>query len=47
MSSMSIEPARYRSYAMTGPNVLRLGLYGFGAAAHILIQVAKYEWLCW
>jgi propanol-preferring alcohol dehydrogenase len=33
----------YRSYAMTGPNVHRLGLYGFGAAAHILIQVAKYE----
>lgn len=33
----------YRSYAMTGPNVQRLGLYGFGAAAHILIQVANYE----
>lgn len=33
----------YRSYTMTGPNVLRLGMYGFGAAAHILIQVARYE----
>ncbi len=32
----------YRSYRMTG-DAERLGFYGFGAAAHILIQVAKYE----
>lgn len=32
----------YRSYGMAGDGK-RLGLYGFGAAAHILIQVAKYE----
>ncbi len=29
----------YRAYAMTG-NARRLGLYGFGAAAHIIVQVA-------
>jgi propanol-preferring alcohol dehydrogenase len=33
----------YRSYRMAGENVRRLGLYGFGAAAHILTQVAKSE----
>ncbi|HVV07087.1 MAG TPA: zinc-dependent alcohol dehydrogenase family protein [Puia sp.] len=33
----------YRSYLMTGPHVQRLGMYGFGAAAHILIQVARFE----
>lgn len=33
----------YRSYTMTGSHVQRLGLYGFGAAAHILTQVAAYE----
>ena len=32
----------YRSYRMT-ENAKRIGFYGFGAAAHILIQVAKYE----
>jgi alcohol dehydrogenase, propanol-preferring len=32
----------YRSYRMTG-DAERLGFYGFGAAAHILIQVAKYQ----
>ena len=32
----------YRSYRMTGQGS-RLGLYGFGAAAHIICQVAKYE----
>jgi len=32
----------YRSYAMAGGGK-RLGLYGFGAAAHILAQVAKAE----
>jgi propanol-preferring alcohol dehydrogenase len=33
----------YRSYRMAGEDVQKLGLYGFGAAAHILTQVAKYE----
>jgi propanol-preferring alcohol dehydrogenase len=33
----------YRSYGMIGPAVERLGIYGFGAAAHILIQVALYQ----
>ena len=32
----------YRSYRMTG-DVRRLGLYGFGAAAHIIAQVAAHE----
>lgn len=31
----------YRSLAKTG-NAKRIGLYGFGAAAHIIIQVANY-----
>ncbi len=30
----------YRSYTMTGPDVTHLGIYGFGAAAHILVQLA-------
>lgn len=29
----------YRAYAMTGP-ARRIGLYGFGAAAHIIVQLA-------
>ncbi|HYK92290.1 MAG TPA: zinc-dependent alcohol dehydrogenase family protein [Acidobacteriota bacterium] len=33
----------YRSYRMTGENAKRLGIYGFGAAAHIIAQVAVYE----
>lgn len=33
----------YRSYCMAGAGIQTLGLYGFGAAAHILIQVARYE----
>lgn len=33
----------YRSYRLAGTDVARLGLYGFGAAAHILAQVAIYE----
>jgi len=33
----------YRSYSMIGDNVTNLGIYGFGAAAHILIQLAIYE----
>jgi propanol-preferring alcohol dehydrogenase len=32
----------YRSYGMTG-DAERLGLYGFGAAAHIIAQVAVHE----
>jgi propanol-preferring alcohol dehydrogenase len=32
----------YRSLRLAGP-AERLGLYGFGAAAHIVIQVARYE----
>jgi propanol-preferring alcohol dehydrogenase len=32
----------YRSYRMTG-NARRIGLYGFGAAAHIIAQVAAHE----
>jgi len=32
----------YRAYRMIG-DAVRVGLYGFGAAAHILIQVARYE----
>lgn len=33
----------YRSYKMIGENVERLGIYGFGAAAHIIAQIAKYQ----
>ena len=33
----------YRSYRMIPDESLRIGLYGFGAAAHILIQVAGYQ----
>jgi propanol-preferring alcohol dehydrogenase len=33
----------YRSYSMTGQQSERIGLYGFGAAAHILIQVALHQ----
>ena len=32
----------YRSLVMTG-NARRLGLYGFGAAAHIVAQVARFQ----
>jgi propanol-preferring alcohol dehydrogenase len=32
----------YRAYRMAGPST-RLGLYGFGAAAHILVQVAVHQ----
>jgi len=32
----------YRAYRMTG-NAKRLGIYGFGAAAHIITQVAVHE----
>ena len=33
----------YRSYTMIGKHVHNLGIYGFGAAAHILIQLALYD----
>ena len=33
----------YRSYRMTGEGVDRLGIYGFGAAAHIITQVAIHQ----
>jgi propanol-preferring alcohol dehydrogenase len=32
----------YRSLAKSG-NGKRLGIYGFGAAAHIIVQIAKYQ----
>lgn len=33
----------YRSYRMAGESAQRLGIYGFGGAAHIVAQVAVYE----
>jgi propanol-preferring alcohol dehydrogenase len=33
----------HRAYEMRGPDVHRLGIYGFGAAAHIMIQVARAD----
>jgi propanol-preferring alcohol dehydrogenase len=33
----------YRTYRMAGENVETLGIYGFGAAAHIITQVAKHQ----
>lgn len=33
----------YRSYRMIGEPVENLGLYGFGAAAHIIAQIAVHE----
>ncbi len=33
----------YRAYRMTGEGAERLGLYGFGAAAHIVAQIAVAE----
>ena len=33
----------YRAYTKCGGGVQRLGLYGFGASAHVLSQVAIYE----
>lgn len=33
----------YRSYRMAGERARRLGIFGFGAAAHIIAQVAVYE----
>jgi len=33
----------YRAYSMISKTAEKIGIYGFGAAAHILIQVAIYE----
>jgi propanol-preferring alcohol dehydrogenase len=33
----------YRSYRLAGGGVTNLGIYGFGAAAHIAAQVARYQ----
>jgi len=33
----------YRSYRMAGENAERIGIYGFGGAAHIIAQVAAYQ----
>ncbi len=33
----------FRAYSMTSSNSQKLGFYGFGSAAHILLQVALYE----
>src|SRR5215208_196062 len=33
----------HRSLAMAGPSARRLGIYGFGAAAHIVAQVAAFQ----
>lgn len=33
----------YRTYRMAGEHVERLGIYGFGAAAHIIAQVAVHQ----
>ena len=33
----------YRSYSFIGKEAKNIGIYGFGAAAHILIQLAKHQ----
>ncbi len=33
----------YRSYRMAGEDSERLGIYGFGGAAHIIAQIAAYQ----
>lgn len=33
----------FRSYSMIDSNAINIGIYGFGAAAHILIQVAIFQ----
>lgn len=33
----------YRSYSMLGEQAEKIGIYGFGAAAHILIQLANFQ----
>ncbi|MBN1569958.1 MAG: zinc-dependent alcohol dehydrogenase family protein [Acidobacteria bacterium] len=33
----------YRSYRLAGDNIEKLGIYGFGGAAHIIAQIAIYQ----
>lgn len=33
----------YRTYRMAGENIQKLGIYGFGGAAHIITQIALYQ----
>ena len=33
----------YRSYRLCGPEIEHLGIYGFGAAAHIVAQIAVHQ----
>jgi alcohol dehydrogenase, propanol-preferring len=33
----------YRSYRLAGENIERLGIYGFGGAAHIISQIAVFQ----
>lgn len=33
----------YRSYSMLDPKSKNIGIYGFGAAAHLLIQLARHQ----
>lgn len=33
----------YRSYRMCGPEAAKIGIYGFGAAAHIIAQIAVHQ----
>jgi propanol-preferring alcohol dehydrogenase len=33
----------FRSYQMIDPKAKNIGMYGFGAAAHILIQIARFQ----
>ena len=33
----------FRAYSMMQPQAARIGIYGFGAAAHIICQVARYD----
>jgi propanol-preferring alcohol dehydrogenase len=33
----------YRSYRMAGDSAERIGIYGFGGAAHIIAQIAVYQ----
>jgi propanol-preferring alcohol dehydrogenase len=33
----------YRTYRMAGKNIERLGIYGFGGAAHIVAQIAAFQ----
>jgi propanol-preferring alcohol dehydrogenase len=33
----------YRSYRLCGPDIKKLGIYGFGGAAHIVAQIAVYN----